>query len=308
MESETNITYITIGGYVDLPKYRYVYFVGIFIVYISILLCNFTVVYLICKHKNLHEPMYIFIAALLVNTVVYSTNIYPKLLSDILSSNLVVPYSGCLLQFFIFYTLACSEFLLLTVMSYDRYVSICEPLQYQTVMKTSRVCLFLGFAWTVPALLMMVPVVLSADMKLCQFTLNSVICNNAMYSLHCQGSTARSVFGATALVLTVLFPVLFIVFTYSRILVISYRSCKEVRRKAAQTCLPHLLVLISFSILCSYDVITARLGSQLSKTVRLLMTMQAFLYHPLFNPLIYGLKMSEISKHLKRLLCRAKVN
>ncbi|CAN9498457.1 unnamed protein product [Ophioblennius macclurei] len=306
MESEPNVTYITIGGYVDLHQYRYLYFVCIFAVYISILLCNFTVVYLICKHRNLHEPMYIFIAALLLNTVVYSTNIYPKLLSDIITSNLVVPYSACLIQFFVFYTLACSEFLLLAVMSYDRYVSICKPLQYQVVMRTGTVCAFLAFAWSFSALLMMVPTALSADMKLCRFTLDSVICNNAMYNLHCDGSIARSVFGAVALVLTVLFPVLFIIFTYSRILVVSYRSCKEVRRKAAQTCLPHLLVLVSFSILCSYDVIIARLRFEMPRTLRMLMTMQAFLYHPLFNPLIYGLKMSEISKHLKRLLCRTK--
>ena len=104
-----------------------------------------------------------------------------------------------------------------------------------------------------------------------------------------------------------LLPVLFILFTYTRILIITYRSSREVRRKAAQTCLPHLIVLINFSCLCAYDVIIVELESDFPKTVHLIMTLQIILYHPLFNPIMYGLKMKEIYKHLKRLFCPAKM-
>ncbi|XP_071328566.1 olfactory receptor 6N2-like [Trachinotus anak] len=303
MENELNVTYITLGGHVEVQKYRYLYFLIMFTVYILIICCNFTIVCLIWIHRNLHEPMYIFIAALLINSVVFSTNIYPKLLIDFMSEKQIISYSACLFQFFIFYSLGGSEFLLLSAMAYDRYVSICKPLQYLTIMRKTTVSIFLGLAWFVPACQIAVQVILSADMKLCNFILNGIVCNNSIYNLHCKSSKARSIFGIVALTNIALLPLLFILFTYTRILIISYRSCKSVRKKAAQTCLPHLLVLFSFSCLCAYDVIIVRLGSEFTKTARLIMTLQVILYHPLFNPIIYGLKMKEISKYLKRLFC-----
>uniref|UniRef100_A0A3Q1IL41 Olfactory receptor n=1 Tax=Anabas testudineus TaxID=64144 RepID=A0A3Q1IL41_ANATE len=288
MENELNVTYITLGGLVDMDTYKYLYFSIMFTAYILIIWFNFTIICLIWIHRNLHEPMYIFIAALLFNSVLFSTNIYPKLLT-------------CLFQFFNIYSLGGSEFLLLTAMSYDRYVSICKPLQYPTIMRRRTVSIILVLAWLVPACEIAVTTILSAETKLCNLTLNGIFCNNAIYSLHCENSKVQSLFGVVAVIITAMFPVLFILFTYTRILIISYRSSRNVRRKAAQTCLPHLLVLISFSCLCAFDVTIVRLGSDIPKTVHLIITLQTILYHPLFNPIIYGLKMKEISKHLKRL-------
>uniref|UniRef100_A0A8C4ESR4 G-protein coupled receptors family 1 profile domain-containing protein n=1 Tax=Dicentrarchus labrax TaxID=13489 RepID=A0A8C4ESR4_DICLA len=272
MDDKLNVTYITLDGHVEVGKYRYLYFLVMLTVYILIICCSFTIVGLIWRHNNLHEPMYIFIAALLLNSVVFSTAMYPKLLIDFLSEKQMISYSACLFQLFLSYSLRGSEFFLLAAMAYDRYVSICKPLQYPTIMTTTTVRIFLALAWLVPACLVAVPIILSADMKLCNLGL---------------------------------LPLLFILFTYTRIFVICYRSCGNVRKKAAQTCLPHLLVLISFSCLCSYDIIIGRVGSDFPKIVRLIMTLQALLYHPLFNPIIYGLKMKEISKHLKRLFCQS---
>ncbi|KAM6978462.1 olfactory receptor 6N2-like [Tautogolabrus adspersus] len=306
MDEDLNVTYITLGGHVEVNKYRYLYFVIMFTVFILIICSNFTIVCLIWIHRNLHEPMYVFIAALLLNSALFSSAIYPKLCIDYLSEKQVISYPACLFQFYLVYSLSGSEFLLLAGMAYDRYVSICKPLQYPTIMRKTTVSVFLAIAWLVPACQAAFAVLLSADMKICYFTLNGIYCNNLIYSLHCVSSQTLSIFGIFALLTGGLFPLLFILFTYSRILMISY-GCREVRRKAAQTCLPHLLVLISFSILCAYDILVVRLGSSFSQTVRLIMTFQAVVYHPLFNPIIYGLKMKEISKHLKRLFCQAKV-
>ncbi|XP_067372622.1 olfactory receptor 11A1-like [Channa argus] len=307
MDNEPNVTYIVLDGYVEDDKYKYVYFVILLAVYILIICCNSTIVYLICIHKNLHEPMYIFIAALLINSILFSTTIYPKLLNDVLSEKQIISYSACLLQFFIIYFLASSEFLLLAAMSYDRYVSICKPLQYPTIMRKTRVSILLFLTWFVSACHSAVPAILSAETDLCNFTMKGIFCNNAIYELLCVHSRVISIYGVVALLDLAVLPVLFIVFTYTKILLIAYRSSREVRKKAAETCLPHLIVLISFCCLCAYDISIARVESNLSKTVRLLMTLQTILYHPLFNPLIYGLKMKEISKHLKRLFCPAQI-
>uniref|UniRef100_A0A3B3UIG9 G-protein coupled receptors family 1 profile domain-containing protein n=1 Tax=Poecilia latipinna TaxID=48699 RepID=A0A3B3UIG9_9TELE len=226
-------------------------------------------------------------------TLVFSTNIYPKLLSDFLSEKQTVSYSACYLQFFLFYSLSGSEFLLLAAMAYDRHVSICKPLQYATVMGRNTVSIYLSLAWLV------------SNIKLCTLHLDGILCNNSIYNMYCVSSKVHIVFGALSVALIAFFSLNFIIFSYTRILIISYCSSKEIRKKAAQTCLPHLLVLISFSCLCAFDVIIVRLGSNLTKLVRLIMTLQAVLYHPLLNPVIYGLKMKEISKQLKRLHWRS---
>ncbi|KAM9347082.1 olfactory receptor 6N2-like [Symphorus nematophorus] len=307
MDVDLNVTYITLGGHVEVDKYRYVYFVIMFIVYILIICTNSTILHIIWTHQNLHEPMYIFIGALLINSVLYSTAIYPKLLIDFLSEKQITSYSACLFQFQAFYSLGGSEFLLLAAMAYDRYVSICKPLKYATIMRKTTVSIFLILAWVLPAAQVAVPAGLSANKKLCSFSLKGIFCNNTVYKLQCVVSKEQIIHDMVILINIALLPVLFILFTYTRILIISYRSSREVRRKAAQTCLPHLIVLINFSCLCGYDVITVQLESDFPKTVRLVMTLQIITYHPLFNPLIYGLKMREISKHLKKLLCSAKM-
>ncbi|XP_067370960.1 olfactory receptor 6C74-like [Channa argus] len=306
MDDESNVTYITLNGYVDVQKYRYLYFCIMFILFILIISFNVTIVCLIWIHKNLHEPMYIFIAALLVNSVFYSTTMYPKLLVDFLSEKQIISYSACLFQFFLYYTLNSSEFLLLAAMAYDRYVSICKPLHYPTIMKKTRMSILLFFSWSVPACHVTVPVILSAETKLCNFTIKGIFCNNAIYELQCVQSDALNLYGLISLLDLVVLPMVFIVFTYTKIFIIAYRSGKEVRKKAAETCLPHLLVLFSFFCL-SVLVSIARVEANLSETARLIMTLQMFSYHALFNPLIYGIKMKEISKHLKRLFCPAKI-
>ncbi|XP_076014003.1 olfactory receptor 10J4-like [Genypterus blacodes] len=307
MDDELNVTYITLGGHVEVHIYGPLYFVIMFTAYILIICSNSTIICLICIHKNLHEPMYIFIAALLVNSVVFSTAFYPKLLIDFLSDKQIISVPACLCQIFMHYTFLASEFMLLAVMSYDRYVSICKPLQYTTIMTKRTVIILLALAWLFCAGHILVAV--SAFFQtLCDFTLKGIFCNNSMQKLHCVRSGVVSVIGAIALIDTVFMPTLFVIFTYTRILIITYQSSKEVRKKAAQTCLPHLIVLVSTLLLGSYDVIIVRVESEIPKTVRFIMTLQMFLYHPLFNPIIYGLKMKEISKHLKRLFSQDKLN
>ncbi|XP_039890641.1 olfactory receptor 11A1-like [Simochromis diagramma] len=307
MDVELNVTLLTLGGFAELHKYRYLYFVVIFTLYILILCFNSTIVCLIWTCKNLHEPMYIFIAALLINSVLYSMIIYPKLLSDVLSEKQIISYTLCLFQGFLYYTSAGSEFLLLAAMAYDRYVSICKPLQYPVIMNRITIYVSLVLAWLIPAFETAVSVVLYSEVKLCSFTLTGIFCNNSGYKLQCVTSVAISVYGVVMLINIALLPLLFILFTYIRIFIISYQSCKEIRKKAAETCLPHLLVLISISCLSVYDVSIAQVESDFPKIAQLLMTLQILLYHPLFNPFIYGLKMKEISKQLKRLFCQARI-
>ncbi|XP_034549304.1 olfactory receptor 6N2-like [Notolabrus celidotus] len=300
---EFNQTFISLGGYGEIDKIKHECFVLFYIVFMLIICSNSTIVCLIVKHQSLHEPMYIFIAALLINSVLFSTIIYPKLLIDLLSEKKTVLYSACLFQGVIYYIVAYSEFLLLSAMAYDRYVSICKPLQYATIMKKTTVSVLLFLAWFVPTCEITGAVAMNYNLELCSYTLKGIFCNNSLYQLFCVRSEALSVYGMVLLFNLGLLPVLLILFSYGRILLISYHSCREVRIKAAQTCLPHLMVLINFSCFFTFDVSIVRLESDIPQTTRLIMTLQVVLYHPLVNPFIYGIKMKDIYKHLKKLFC-----
>ncbi|XP_041654633.1 olfactory receptor 13C5-like [Cheilinus undulatus] len=306
MDRKMNVSYITLGGYVGLEKYSYVYFLIILTVYILIICFNATIVWLIVTHQSLHEPMYIFIAALLINSLLFSTSIYPKLLVDVLSEKQVISHSVCHFQFFLSYSAGASEFLLLSAMAFDRYVSICKPLQYPVIMRKTSVIALLVLAWFLPVCQFAGHAILSAQRKLCSVVLNGIFCNNSLFKLHCVTSNVTTTYGLIIFLNLVICPFLYIIFTYTKILIVSYRSCREVRRKAAQTCLPHLLVLVNFCLLGTYDILKIRLESHISKTARLILTLQLILYHPLFNPIIYGLKMKKIYKHLRGLFVKVK--
>ncbi|XP_061827874.1 olfactory receptor 11A1-like [Nerophis lumbriciformis] len=304
MDAEFNGTFITLGGFVDLDKYRYLYFVILLTLYILILFTNCTIICLIWIHRNLHEPMYIFIAALSLNSLLFSTAIYPKICIDVLSQKQTISHSACMFQYFLYYSFAGSDFLLLSAMSYDRYVSICKPLHYPTIMGKRTVIVLLTLAWFLPACEVVVATVISSQQKLCGFTTGGIFCNNTFFRLHCVKSAFLTVYGLFVMMNFLVVPSMFILFTYIKIFIITYHSCAEVRKKAAETCLPHLMVLFSFICLVLFDVIVARLESDLSKIVRLIMTLQIVVYNPLFNPIMYGVKMKAIWKHIKRLFCR----
>ncbi|XP_054888147.1 olfactory receptor 13C2-like [Poeciliopsis prolifica] len=304
---EVNITYITLTGYVEMNKLKYLYFTVILMVYILTFFSNGTIVYIICFHKNLHEPMYIFIAALLFNSFVYSTTVYPKLMIDFLSERQIINYSACIFQLFIFYSVAGTEFFLLAVMALDRYVSICKPLRYPTIMRKPTVTSLLVLAWVVPSCYLEGEAILISKVQLCRSDLDGIFCNNGIFALHCAKSRPLTIFGIVSLISLVMIPVLFTIFTYAKILITCYKSSKAFRRKAAETCVPHLLVLINFTYLSTYEVVIARVESDFPKSARFIMTMQLLVFQPLFNPFIYGLKMKEISKRLKILLSFSKL-
>ncbi|XP_038127987.1 olfactory receptor 6M1-like [Cyprinodon tularosa] len=299
---DLNVTIITFGGHVELHKYRYLYFTIMLVVYVLIICSNSTILSLIWIQKSLHEPMYIFIGALLFNSLLFSTCIYPKLLIDFLSEKQITSLSLCNLQSFTYYSLCGAEFLLLSAMAYDRYVSICKPLQYEVIMRTKTVVVLLILAWILPACQLVPSLFISKNYKVCHLTLNGIFCNNSISQLFCMTSRASYItYGAFIALNTVFLPMIFILFTYIKILIISFRSSARMRKKAAKTCSPHLLVMISFSCLCSYDIVIARLKIDLDRTARFIMTLQVVLYHPLFNPIIYGLKIEKIYRHLRKI-------
>ncbi|XP_062845023.1 putative gustatory receptor clone PTE03 [Trichomycterus rosablanca] len=304
MDYSINVTYFSLVGHVELEKFRYLYFIITLTVYILIVCFNVSVIFIIFTNKRLHEPMYIFIAALLCNAVIGSTVLYPKLLSDLLSEKQTVSYQFCLLQAFVAYWYSASEFTLLSAMAYDRYVSICKPLQYSTIIKMSTVTKLIFLSWFLPCCEMCTGVILTLRLDLCKSKLNRIYCDNySVVKLSCRETTVNNLFGLFIFSIAVFPPVIFIIFSYIRILTVCLRNSKVFRRKALQTCLPHLIIVINFSINASFEIINNRLESnQIPHIIEMILSIELLLIPPLFNPIIYGLKLQEIFNSIKRLI------
>ncbi|XP_036421474.1 olfactory receptor 10J4-like [Colossoma macropomum] len=304
MDYFTNITYLSLEGHVELEKYRYVYFLITLIVYILIIFCNAVVISVIYTSKRLHEPMYIFIAALLCNALFGTAAFYPKLLSDFLSETPVISREACMIQAFCIYTYGVSEFALLSAMAYDRYVSICKPLQYATLVKMSTVKKALFFCWFVPSCEMGISIILTYR-QLCKFKLNRIYCSNyTIAKLSCGDITVINSYGLFLLSIGVFPPVTFIIYSYVRILDVCLKNSKEFRRKALQTCFPHLFIFISFSVTACFEVINSRLDGNVPHFFSLLMSVENAVIPPLLNPIIYGLKLQEISNRIKGMILK----
>ncbi|KAM9807016.1 olfactory receptor 1P1-like [Syngnathus typhle] len=290
---------LSLDGFIGLDTYKWVYFLFLLAMYILILCSNSTIICLVWIHRNLHEPMYVCIACLSLNSLFLSTTIYPKLFVDVLSNHQSISLSFCLVQFFFFYTLGMSDIALLLVMSYDRYVSICRPLRYASVMGARRVSVCLALAWFLPACPLMATISMQSKQKICSLTSGGIFCNGAMLKIYCM--IPMSVLGWTffGISTVVLLPVLLILFTYVKIFIVCYHSLAW--KKAVDTCLPHLIVLIATVALVLCDAVIALLGSVLPKSVQLITTLQTVVYAPLLNPILYGLKLKEIRKHIEKL-------
>ncbi|XP_028818701.1 olfactory receptor 6N2-like [Denticeps clupeoides] len=304
MENGSHMSYLTLDGFVELNKYRYLYFVITFVLYSFIICCNAVTVSIIYIHRSLHEPMYIFIACLCFNALWGTTAFYPKFLVDLLSEKQLISYPACKLQSFLVYTFAVSEFTLLTAMAYDRYVSICKPLQYVTIVNMHTVGKLLLCSWSVPSVCNFIGVMLSNSVSLCKLTLNRLYCDNySVVKLGCTNTNANTIFGLLVLALMVGPAVMFVIFSYVQIVLVVIKSSPELRRKAIQTCLPHVLVFMIYTINCTFEMVQTRLDSEVPHLYRMFLSIQGVVIPPLLNPIIYGLKLQELSTRLKKLIC-----
>ncbi|XP_071382444.1 olfactory receptor 11A1-like [Centroberyx affinis] len=299
-----NETYLTLPGHAGFNKLRYLFFFTFLTVYIFISFTDSLIVFLICSQRSLHKPMYVFIAALLLNSLAGSTAIYPKLLSDFLSKCPIVSRSACLCQGFFIYSLAGSGYMLLSVMAFDRYVSICEPLRYATLVSPSAVAALLLLAWLLPASLVAGAALLAGRLRLCRFRLDRLYCDiYSFLKLSCGSTLVNNVYGLLCNAMIVFLSIAFVLFSYSRILLVCLRQSGSFRGKAMRTCLPHLLVFINYSVCTVFELVHNRLQADVDVAVPGVMSVLIAIITTLFNPVVYGLKTQEISKRVKNLLC-----
>ncbi|KAF3695017.1 Olfactory receptor 2C1 OLFmf3 Olfactory receptor 2C2 [Channa argus] len=303
MINVTILSAFTLSGLNDTStKYRVVIFFLTLLTYCVILLVNAALIVTVILEGKLHEPMYIFLCNLCFNSLYGTAAFYPKFLFDLLSNSQVISYTGCLLQIFVIYSYAATEFSVLAVMAYDRYVAICRPLQYHLVMTKYNIVLLVSFSTLVPLFNQAVVMIMTSKLTLCGSHIDKLYCENwSILKLSCNSVTTNNIVGFI-LIFFYFGYILFIVCSYVQLVKSAIRS-REGRSKFIQTCIPHLLCLLNVTVALLFDLMYARYGSaSLPQSLKNFMAIQFLLIPPILNPIIYGLKLTQVRNSLLSLL------
>uniref|UniRef100_A0A3B4U659 Olfactory receptor n=2 Tax=Seriola dumerili TaxID=41447 RepID=A0A3B4U659_SERDU len=293
MENVSADTLFTLSGLNFTLEQRITLFFLTLLWYIMILLGNIAIIVAIIVDKNLQEPMYIFLCNLCFNALYGTAGFYPKFLLDLLTSH-VISYAGCMLQGFVIHSSVCGDFSILALMAYDRYVAICRPLVYHSVMTKQRISIFVLFSWLLPLYCMFMNTATLLGSRLCGSHINRIYCVNWMITtLTCSPPKANA--AVSYFNVLFYFGIFVFIFWSYLYLIRTAISSKEKRGKFMQTCLPHLISLITFTTTVLLDLLYMRFGSlDLSQNLNNFMAMEFLLIPPAMNPFIYGFKLTKI--------------
>nr|XP_046259623.1 olfactory receptor 10A3-like [Scatophagus argus] len=294
--SSVNPVYFQFTLFRDFGRLRFLFFGLCLLIYLTIISANTVIILTIWLEKSLYQPMYVFISFLSLNAVYGSAGFFPRFLMDILSDTHLISRPFCFIQIYVIYTYASYELMILGIMAYDRFVAICQPLNYHSKMSFRMVRNLLVFAVLYPACAVGVCLYLTIGLPLCGNKLHRIFCSNwPVVRLSCVLTPVNNIVGRILSVITVFFPLLFVLYTYLRILVVCRRSSAAFRGKALQTCLPHIVTLVNYSFSLFCELSLSRLEADgVNSFVIVVLTLEFLIIPPINNPLVYGLNLPQI--------------
>ncbi|XP_067414389.1 olfactory receptor 52K1-like [Emydura macquarii macquarii] len=272
------------------------------------LLGNCTLLYVIKTEHTLQKPMYYFLAMLAVINLVLSTTIMPKLLSIFWFNSREISFNACLVQMFFLHSFFFMESAVLVAMAFDRYVAICNPLRYATILINSVIGK-IGLAALAWAVLIVVPLpFLLRRLSFCRsYVIAHCYCEHmAVVKLACANTRINNIYGIFTTLFFVGLDLTFIALSYVKILrtVLSLAS-KEEQLKAFSTCVSHLCAILMVYTPVALTSIIHRFGDLVAPHIHILMATFYFIFPPMMNPIVYGVKTKQIRVRV-RLLFRGK--
>ncbi|KAM4881492.1 olfactory receptor 11G2-like [Thomomys bottae] len=273
------------------------------VIYILTLMGNGSIICAVRWDQRLHTPMYILLANFSFLEVCYVTSTVPNMLANFLSDTKVISFSGCFLQFYFFFSLGSAECFFLAIMAFDRYLAICRPLHYPTVMTTHLCnnlvisCWVLGFLW------FLVPITIISQMTFCgSRIIDHFLCDpGPLLALTCTRNPVIELTSSSLSSLLLFIPFLFIMGSYILVLQAVLRVPSAAgKRKAFSTCGSHLAVVSLFysSVMVMYVSPTSDREAGMQKVVTLFYSVVT----PLVNPVIYSLRNKDMKDAMKKLL------
>ncbi|XP_031754256.1 olfactory receptor 1468-like [Xenopus tropicalis] len=295
-KNQTWVSEIVLLGFQNLHNFKVPLFSLFLLIYILTVWENVLIIVLVAFSRNLHSPMYFFLQQLSLSDLLESSNIVPTLLRSVINREAILSFVGCVTQYSLFCAPEGFECLLLAVMAYDRYVAICIPLRYTSIM-SHRVCVKITLMlWAVGFGLAVITVNLIGTLQFCdQNTINHFFCDLLpLLELSCSDTFLVQLELMIVTIPVIICPFILISVSY---MCIAHAILKIVshtgRQKAFSTCSSHLAVVSMFygTLIAIYVVPPRNQSQTTSKVLSLLLTIVI----PLFNPIIYSLRNKDMN-------------
>ncbi|KAM6201120.1 olfactory receptor 11H6-like [Rhynchocyon petersi] len=275
----------------------------ILMIYLTTLLGNGAIVCAVKWNRRLHTPMYILLGNFAFLEIWYVSATVPNLLVNMLSETKTISFTGCFLQFYFFFSLGATECCFLSVMAYDRYLAICRPLHYPSIMTRKFCVILVCVCWISGFLYFPVPIILTSQLTFCgPNIIDHIVCDpGPLFALVCVPAPSTKLICYTFTALIVLVPFFCILGSYTLVLGAVLRIPSGAgRTKAFSTCGSHLTVVSLFygTLIVVYVSPTSGNSTGMQKIV-------TFVYSaltPLLNPFIYSLRNKDMKDALKKVL------
>lgn len=292
-------------GFPALHKQRRLLALPLSASYLTVLLGNGLLVFVICSVERLHSPMYLLICTLCVVDVLVVTAIVPNMLLGLLLDWDRISLAGCLTQMFFTHFLSSLESTLLLAMALDRYVAICQPLRYAEIIDSSVFVKLLLFTLLRSGSIMATLVALAGSLRFCGSNMiRHCYCDHmALVSLACDSTERNSAAGLAVIVCFVGVDIPLIFFSYMKILSVVLRAAAagEDRWKAFHTCGTHLMVMMCFYLVGSVTFLSHNLNIDIPTDANSFMGLMYILFPATVNPVIYGVRTHEIRNEFFRI-------
>ncbi|XP_066445775.1 olfactory receptor 1468-like [Eleutherodactylus coqui] len=295
VENSTTVTEFLILGFPALNDYKLPFFSIIFLMYCMTICENLFIIVLVSTSQRLRSPMYFFLGHLALSDIIQVSNIVPKMLNVIIMKESSISFAGCISQFYLYGVSVSAECFLLTAMSYDRYLAICKPLHYISMMSVKLRYGLVISSWVLSFMFILITLVLVYNLDFCgPNMINHFFCDlSPLLELSCSDTTDVAIDILVHSVLIVLLPFSFIIVTYVCIFITIFGiPSTSGRQKTFSTCSAHLVVVSTYygSMLIIYMV--PYRGHSL--TVNKFISLTYIVLTPLLNPFIYSLRNKEI--------------
>ncbi|XP_075449372.1 olfactory receptor 6N1-like [Ascaphus truei] len=298
------VTEFIIFGFPSLQRYQTLLFCVFLIIYLFTVTGNGTIFLLVMLDKQLQTPMYFFVSNLSFLDMSYTSVTVPKMLAKFLMNMDTISYTGCFMQMYFFLSLTAAECLLLAVMAYDRYLAICCPLHYHTIM-TRRLYIFLSTAaWTGGFATPVTILILALRLPFCgPNIIHHYYCDHPpLLQLACTDTSFNVSIGSPIGAFIILISFSLVAISYIKIILSILKiASNEGRRKTFSTCASHFVVVNMFylPLIFMYIRPTASYSSDVDSLVAMMYTVLT----PMMNPVIYSMRNKDIKNAFLKKIC-----
>ncbi|XP_072270018.1 olfactory receptor 6F1-like [Pyxicephalus adspersus] len=302
--NETLVTEFILLGFSGTKNIKLLLFGIFFFIYIITVTGNIVIVTIVYVDLHLHTPMYFYLGNLSFLEILYTTNIIPRMLFNIITENHIVSFLECIAQLYFFGSLGSTECFLLGVMAYDRYVAICKPLHYATIISTKTSVLMALCSWCAGFIATFGAIILVSQLHFCgPNTIKHFFCDlHPVLELSCKNANTMNTVAWTLASTILLGSCLLTLASYIRIMLTIMRIPSKDRQKAFSTCTAHLTVVVIFygAMISMYVSPKSPSNVDFNKFSSLLYTVVT----PFLNPFIYSLRNQEVKQAIIKAVIR----